>query len=80
MGQLQFGYHGGLFGLRIATTSALFQTLGTLRFLKQEERNLHSQDFTVWSINSGPGAFPGLEGRHELFYGEITRETLTIWC
>ena len=56
---------GGLFGLRIATTSALLQILGILRLCKLEDRNSHNQDFIsepAWSIDSGqmesgPAAF-----------------------
>ena len=67
MGQDLFASPGGLIGLNIVTTSALFQFLGILRLRKQEDRNSHNQDFIsepAWSINSGqmesgPVVFPG---------------------
>ena len=61
------GSSTGFIGLGIATTNALLQIFGILRWCKQDERNPHSQDFRAapaWSknsgqIESGPGAFPG---------------------
>ena len=52
-----------------ATTSALLQILGILRWCRQEDRKPRSQDFKpapAWIISSeqmesGPGALPGVK-------------------
>jgi len=57
----------GFFGLRIATTSALLQIFGILKWRTQEVRKSQNRDLRAdpaWSINSGkfesnPRDFPG---------------------
>ena len=61
----------GFEGFRTATTSALLQILGILRWCRQEDRKPRSQDFKpapAWIISSGqmesgPGALPGFKCR-----------------
>ena len=63
------GSSTGFLGLGIATTSALLQTFGILRWRRQEEKKRHNQDFNAVSasvicsgkIESGPGAFSGFK-------------------
>ena len=62
---IAFGFSTGFLGLGIATTSALLQTFGILRWRRQEERKPHNQDFgaaPAWFISSGQ-----IESRPEAF-------------
>ena len=56
MGRQLPGFSTGFIGLGIATTNALLQIFGILRWCKQDERKPHSQDFraaSAWSKSSG---------------------------